>query len=266
MNLDTSLQELLREVGTFIKTEFERFDYDSVQYKSENDPFTFVDVEAERRLRAGCEKLIPECGFITEELENSHTDREYVWIIDPIDGTSNFTHGMPHFCIALALQQHGETIMGYVYQPITEEMFHAEKGKGAFLNGTPIKRSERKEMKLGLATTGFPYAIEGWVRDYLDMVFEVMEATHGVRRFGSAALDLAAVASGRIDIYFETELKPWDAAAGALLVQEAGGKVTDLNGGDNYLYGRQLLATNGYLHDEMLEITTKSKVMDYINR
>lgn len=265
MSLDTSIQALLREVGQFIQTEFERFTYDDVQYKGENDPFTFVDVEAERKLRAGCEQLLPGSGFITEELENSDVDSEYVWIIDPIDGTSNFTHGLPHFCTALALQQNGETIRGYVYQPITGEMFHAEKGGGAFLNGQPIRRSERKDLKLGLASTGFPYAIEAWVEDYLRLVYEIAQATHGLRRLGSAALDLAYVASGRLDAYFETGLKPWDAAAGALLVQEAGGTVTDMAGGDDYLYGQRILATNGYVHQELLQIMRKSPLTAQIN-
>ena len=266
MNLDASIQALLREVGPFIQTEFERFDYDAVEYKAENDPFTFVDVETERRLRAGCEELIPGSGFITEELENRGTDQAYVWIIDPIDGTSNFTHGLPHFCISLALQHRGETVLGYVYQPITRELFHAAKGEGAYLDGQPIRCSERRDLEMALVCTGFPYAVEGWVQDYLAMIYDIMQTTHGLRRLGSAALDLCYVAAGRIDVYFEYNLKPWDVAAGALIAQEAGGRVSDFWGEKGYLHNGQMLATNGHVHQEILTIMGKSKMVTGINR
>ncbi|MEM9984827.1 MAG: inositol monophosphatase family protein [Bacteroidota bacterium] len=263
--LDQQLQELLRETGRFIAEEFDKFSYDQVEYKGQNDPFTFVDVEAERRLRKGCEAIIPNAGFITEELENSEGSNEYRWIIDPIDGTSNFTHGLPHFCTALALQKNEETILGYVYQPISGEMFQAELGAGASLNGKAIQKSERQEMSMALASTGFPYAVKEWVQEYLEMVYRIMKHTHGLRRLGSAALDLSYVASGRLDIYFETGLKPWDAAAGALIVQEAGGKVSDFRGKNNFIFGRQIVATNGYVHEEVIKLIGQSRVLARIN-
>jgi len=265
MSLDAPLIALLTETGSFAAEEFARFDHSQVQYKGENDPFSYVDVEADRRLREGCERLIPGAGFINEESENQVGSNEYRWIIDPIDGTSNFTHGIPHFCISLALQKAEETILGYVYQPVTGEMFRAEKGKGATLNGDRIDRSARS-LQEAIVATGFPYAVEDWVQDYLRMVYGIMQRTHGLRRLGSAALDLAYVAAGRLDAFFEFNLKPWDVAAGALIVQEAGGQVSDFQGGDRYVFGGEMVATNGYIHDDMLSIMAQSPMMQRLRR
>ncbi len=261
MSFDASLIALLRETGAFAAAEFARFDEKRVEFKAENDPFSYVDVEADRRLREGCERLIPNSGFITEELDNQAGSNAYRWIIDPIDGTSNFTHGIPHFCISLALQKHEETILGYVYQPVTGELFRAERGQGATLNGERIFRSERPEIGQAVVATGFPYAVEDWVQDYLRMIYAIMQRTHGLRRFGSAALDLAYVAAGRLDAFFEFNLKPWDVAAGSLIVQEAGGKVSDFRGGEHYLFGGEMLATNGYIHADLLSIISESPIM-----
>ena len=261
MSFDASLIALLRETGAFAAAEFARFDEKRVEFKAENDPFSYVDVEADRRLREGCERLIPNSGFITEELDNQAGSNAYRWIIDPIDGTSNFTHGIPHFCISLALQKHEETILGYVYQPVTGELFRAERGQGATLNGERIFRSERPEIGQAVVATGFPYAVEDWVQDYLRMIYAIMQRTHGLRRFGSAALDLAYVAAGRLDAFFEFNLKPWDVAAGSLIVQEAGGKVSDFRGGERYLFSGEMLATNGYIHADLLSIISESPIM-----
>jgi myo-inositol-1(or 4)-monophosphatase len=266
MDLNASLIALLTETGTFAAEEFARFDDNRVEYKAENDPFSFVDVEADRRLREGCEQLIPGSGFINEELENREGTNDYRWIIDPIDGTSNFTHGIPHFCISLALQKAEETILGYVYQPLTQELFRAEKGKGATLNGDPIYRSDRQQLNLAVVATGFPYAVETWVADYLTMIYAIMQQTHGLRRFGSAALDLAYVAAGRLDVFLEFNLKPWDVAAGSLIVQEAGGQVSDFTGGDRYVFGGEMLATNGHVHQPMLEILGQSPMIQQLKR
>lgn len=266
MSYDADILSLLTETGTFVAEEFARFDERQVEYKAENDPFSFVDVEADQRLRAGCAEIIPGSGFINEELANQPGQNEYRWIIDPIDGTSNFTHGVPHFCISLALQRNEETILGYVYQPITQELFRAEKGQGATLNGDPISRSLREELGQALVATGFPYAVEDWVSDYLQSLLGIMQRTHGLRRFGSAALDLAYVAAGRLDVFLEFNLKPWDVAAGSLIVQEAGGQVSDFTGGDRYLFGGEMLATNGHIHQALLDLLADSPMMQRLQR
>jgi len=259
--IDARIQAIVREVGAFTVDEFNKFEFDNVRYKSENDPFSFVDVQADEKLRAGCEALIPGAGFINEELAALKGENDWRWIIDPIDGTSNFTHGVPHYCISLALQYKEETLLGYIYQPVTHEMFRAEKGKGAWLNDKPIQSSKREEMRMALVSTGFPYAQEEWVRPYLEMIHKIMGYTHGLRRFGSAALDLAYVAAGRLDAFFEYNLKPWDVAAGSLIVREAGGTVSDFRGGENFLFGGEMLATNGFIHQGLLEIMGKSRLL-----
>ncbi|RMG55884.1 MAG: inositol monophosphatase [Bacteroidetes bacterium] len=249
---------LLKKTGQFITEEFQRFSFDQVDYKAENDPFTFVDVEADKRLTAGCAALLPGSGFLNEELEGRPSENGYRWIIDPIDGTANFTHGVPHFCTSLALTYEDELLLGYVYEPVFGQLFHARKGAGAFLNGQPLAVNQRTQIGNALVATGFPYAKGEWLHRYLKVLAEVQFAAQGVRRFGSAALDLAYVAAGRLGGFYEVDLKPWDVAAGALLVTEAGGKVTDFSGGGQYLFGRQLIASNGHIHEDLGSILRKN--------
>ncbi|MEZ4772158.1 MAG: inositol monophosphatase family protein [Bacteroidia bacterium] len=255
---DAALQELLKKTGKFIVEEFHHFSFDKVEYKGKNDPFTYVDVTAEKILKEGCIALLPGSGFVNEETPDEPSENGYTWIIDPVDGTSNFTHGVPYFCISLALQKDEDVILGYVYEPLYNNMFRAEKGKGAWLNDKKIKVSDKEKLPTALIATGFPYENFPWRNLYLDIVREVMDSAHGIRRMGSAALDLAYVASGRFEGFFELNLKPWDVAAGALLVTEAGGEVSDFSGGKAYLYGQQIVATNGHIHSRMIEII-KSK-------
>ncbi|MDX2248603.1 MAG: inositol monophosphatase family protein [Bacteroidia bacterium] len=251
---DAALRELLKKTGRFIVEEFHRFSFDRVEYKGKNDPFTYVDVTSEKLLKDGCRHLIPGSGFVNEETDNEASENGYTWIIDPVDGTSNFTHGVPYFCISLALQKEDEVILGYVYEPLYENLFHAQKGNGAWLNGKRISVSNKHNLQNGLIATGFPYENFPWRNHYLEIVREIMDGAHGIRRMGSAALDLAYVACGRFEGFFELNLKPWDVAAGALLVIEAGGEVTDFSGGKEYLYGRQIVATNGHIHPQMIGI------------
>lgn len=252
--LDQAIQQLIRQAGVFAKREFEQFSFSEVKYKAENDPFTYVDVKTEEMLVEGCKPLIPNAGFINEETGIQTSDSDYVWIIDPIDGTSNFTHGIPHFSISLALQYQGKTLLGYVYEPVNGNMFRAKKGGGAFLNDKPISVCENSQLNVSLVGLGFPYGNGAWQKNYLALVEAVMKHAQGVRRMGSAALDLAYVASGRLGAFFEFDLKPWDVAAGTLIVQEAGGIVTDFNGKENYIFGRQVIATNGKVHEQLLRV------------
>ncbi|MEO1450175.1 MAG: inositol monophosphatase family protein [Bacteroidota bacterium] len=259
--LDASLRELLHKTGAFARREFERFSFSDVVYKGENNPFTYVDVTAENMLRDGCAALIPGSGFVNEEGEDIPSQNGFTWIIDPIDGTANFTHGVPHYCISLALQDPEGMWLGYIYAPESGDLFHAVRGGGAFLQGKPIQVSEQAQMPTSLIATGFPYDDMGFRDRYLVLLNEVMQKSQGMRRMGSAALDLAYVASGRFEAFFEYNLNAWDVAAGALILQEAGGQVSDFNGGEDYLFGKQILATNGKIHTDLLEILQRHDLL-----
>ncbi|MCB0836621.1 MAG: inositol monophosphatase [Bacteroidetes bacterium] len=253
-HIDLDLERLIRRTGEFAVEEFNHFSTDRIEYKGDNNPFTYVDVTAEEMLKTGCNRLIPLSGFINEETENELSKNGFTWIIDPIDGTSNFMSGIPHFSISVALQYEEETILGYVYEPVTKGLYRAQRGKGATLNGNPISVSPFKEMNKGLVATGFPYVQFSWQEEYMKIISDVLNQAHGLRRLGSAALDLAYVACGKLTGFFEYNLNPWDVAAGALLVTEAGGKVTAWDGGEEFMNRRQILATNGKTHQQMLEI------------
>jgi myo-inositol-1(or 4)-monophosphatase len=230
---------------------------------SEKGPGDFVsraDIMAERTLRKELERTRPEYGFLGEEGGETKGDGRNRWIADPLDGTTNFLHGVPHFAISLALERDGEIIAGIIYQPISDELFWAEKGNGAFVD-TPNARSRRlrvsgrKEPARALVGTGIPHLGKGDHAAYHKKLAQVTERTAGVRRWGAAALDLAFVAAGRYDAFFEYGLAPWDVAAGILMVREAGGLVNEIPGGA-YALGTStsILATNAGLRDAMVEI------------
>lgn len=250
-----SLESLVRETGQFIRQERLRFTESDIQVKgSRNDLVSYVDIGAEARLTAGCEALLPGSGFIREEGGDLHPDARYRWIIDPLDGTTNFMRDIPSYCISLALQEAGETIVGIVYDVPRDEYFLARAGRGASRNGQPIKVSEVGELPDALLSTGFPYVKDGSFSDYLSVVQQVIVSTRGIRRFGAAAIDLAWVACGRLDGFFEIGLNPWDVAAGYLLVKEAGGQVSDFSGADNYVFGKQIVVSNGTIHSGILDL------------
>jgi len=253
-DLDSEIQELVRKTGEFIQAEFDRFSFNKVQYKSHNDPFTYVDITAENILKEGGQKLLPGSGFINEESENQASENGYSWIIDPLDGTVNFIHGLPHFSISVALSCEDEVLMGYVYGVVQKEMFSAISTQGAYLNGQSLNVSDRNQLQQSLIVTGFPSAYSEWLDNYIKVIGKLIQECHGLRRIGSAALDLAYVAAGRTEGFFEFGLNPWDVAAGALIVREAGGYVSDFQGGNHYLYGKQILATNAKIHEDILTL------------
>ena len=225
-----------------------------VSKKGPADFVTTADKKAEEVLVAGLTKARPRFGFLLEEggkIEGADTSNR--WIIDPLDGTTNFLHGIPHFSISIALERDGEPVAGVIYEPITDQMFWAEKGQGAYLNGRRIRVSARRRLEESLFATGIPFAGKQDHDRFLSQLKAVMAVSAGVRRFGSAALDLAYVAAGRYEGFWEFGLHPWDIAAGIVLVREAGGFVTDIGGGGMMESG-EILAANDSLHGPLLKI------------
>ncbi|TAN63291.1 MAG: inositol monophosphatase [Magnetospirillum sp.] len=226
-----------------------------VSMKGPADFVSSADIRAEKTLRAELKKARPGFGFLLEEGgEIAGDDKSHRWIIDPIDGTTNFLHGIPNFCISIGLERDGEMFAGVVYQPLGDEMFHAEKGAGSFLNERRLRVSARRKLEETVLTTGIPFLGRPGHAVFLKELAAVMGQVAGVRRFGSAALDLAYVAAGRCDGYWEAGIKPWDIAAGIVLVREAGGYVTDYDGGGKMLETGELVAANDHLHQPLLRL------------
>jgi myo-inositol-1(or 4)-monophosphatase len=220
-----------------------------VSVKGPGDFVSTADLHAERTLKTELQRARPGYGLLFEEGGATEgTDPHHRWIVDPLDGTTNFLHGIPHFAISIALERDGEIVAGVVYEPTRDEMFWAEKGAGAYLNDRRLRVSARRQLGEALIGTGIPFGGRGDHPAYLATLARVMAATSGVRRFGAAALDLAYVAAGRYDGYWEFGLSPWDVAAGILLVREAGGFVSDLAGGQTMMTSGDVLAANGHLH------------------
>ena len=255
-SINQEVVELCRSVAKFIRSESENFDRAQIEQKEKfNNLVSYVDKEAEKKLVSTLQKILPQAGFITEEgtVEQSKTN-EYNWIIDPLDGTTNFLHGLPVFAISIGLIHKQETILGVVHEIVHDESFHAIKGGKAYSNNRIIEVSKAQSLSESLMATGFPYYRFDRTEAYLNIIKTFLDQTHGIRRLGSAAIDLAYVASGRLDGFFEYNLNPWDVAAGAFIVQQAGGKVTDFKGGNNFLFGQEMCASNNAIHQPMLEI------------
>jgi myo-inositol-1(or 4)-monophosphatase len=239
--------------GDFIGNEAEKFKSNSIEYKDVNNVVSYVDKEAEKLIVEHLSQIDPSIGFITEEGTVIEGDKDKLnWIIDPLDGTANFVHGLPHYSVSLALANGKDVLVGAVYHICTKELFWAVKAGGAFKNGVPIRVSENLHLGQSLLATGFPYYKFENMDKYVLILESLMHKTHGLRRFGSAALDLAYVAAGYFDGFFEYNLNSWDMAAGILLVQEAGGQVTDFDGGDSYLFGGNVIA-GGRVQNELLK-------------
>lgn len=235
--------EIIKEVGDFILNETKKVSVDDVETKSLNSFVTYVDKNAEEKLVKGLESILPESGFLTEEETIKRKGEVYNWIIDPLDGTTNFIHKVPLYAISVALTENNETVAGIVLEINRNECFYSWKGGKAYLNGKTIHVSEASSISDSLVATGFPYYDFKILKQYMSIIEELAQKSQGIRRFGSAATDLAYVACGRFDIFFEHSLNPWDVAAGAFIVQQAGGVVSDFSGGSDYLYGREIIAT-----------------------
>ncbi len=244
---------IVKLTGNFIRKEALQFDASKIEYKGLNDMVSYVDKTAEQKLVRNLEKLIPDAGFITEEKTISREGKTYTWIIDPLDGTTNFIHGIPAYGISVALYEDGLPVVGVVYELNRGEMFYSYKGGDAFMNKKQIKVSSNPDLPSSLLATGFPYYQFEKQAQYLKLLEEMMQKSHGVRRIGAAAVDLVYTACGRFDAFFEYNLQQWDFAAGCFIVEQAGGEVFDFSGGNDYFEKREILATNGKLTAEMLE-------------
>ena len=255
-SIDLEVVDLCRSVATFIRSERENFDNTRIEQKEKfNNLVSYVDKESEKKLVAILSKILPQAGFITEEgtVEQSQSN-EYNWIIDPLDGTTNFLHGLPVYAISVGLAYRQEVILGVVHDVVHTESFHAIKDGSAYCNDKVIRVTPAKSLSESLLATGFPYFQFDKTEAYLDIIKTFLDKTHGIRRLGSAAMDLAYVASGKLDGFFEYNLNPWDVAAGTFIVKQAGGKVTDFKGGNNFLFGGELCASNTNIHAEMLQV------------
>jgi myo-inositol-1(or 4)-monophosphatase len=252
--------ELALEAGRFLKGRFNTAH--DITYKGEIDIVTEADRGCEALLIARIEKAFPGHGILAEETRGAAETREFTWIVDPLDGTTNYAHHYPVFCVSIALQHGGEVIAGAICNPMLEELFVAEKGGGACLNGQRLAVTKTAELTRSLLSTGFPYDIRVNPDNNINYFNAMAVRAQAIRRAGAAALDLAYVAAGRFDGFWELKLHPWDTAAGCLMVTEAGGRVTDLFGGPFNLYSPHVLATNGRIHEAMSEILKETDPMD----
>jgi myo-inositol-1(or 4)-monophosphatase len=243
--------EIAREAGALLATYFER--RIGFELKGEHDLVTEADRASEQLVIDRLRSHFPSHSIIAEEGGGHTGSSEYCWYVDPLDGTTNFAHGFPMFNVTMALEQAGELIAGVVFDPTRNEMFSAERGSGAYLNNRRIRVSKVARIEDTLVATGFP-SRKRHENVNVHFYYQLAMVTHGVRRAGSAALDLAYVASGRLDGFWEFGLKPWDMAAGSLLVTEAGGKCSDMTGGPVKLRGPHLLADNGLVHQQILDL------------
>jgi len=245
---------VVKKAGSFIKEERKRFDPTRVEHKGIHDLVSYVDKEAEKILVEGLQEILPGCGFITEENTLSMEGDGQIWIIDPLDGTTNFVHGLPCFCVSVGLMKGNEIILGIVFEVNQDECFYGWKDGGAWLNGNQIFVSKSSTLSASLLATGFPYSNYERMQPYMEVFNYCMFNTRGLRRLGSAAADLAYVACGRMDAFFEYGLSPWDVAGGILLIKEAGGKVADFSGGNDFLFGKEIVASNQDIYKEFLQI------------
>lgn len=257
MNLEilcSQVQWLAREVGRFIYDERLKFTPEDIILKGKSDMVTYVDKTSEVRIVAALRELLPGSGFIAEEGTATSDGEKYRWVIDPLDGTTNYIHGISPFAVSIALMEGEEIVMGVIYEISLDEMFYAWKGSGAYMNGHEIHVSKTSTTADALIATGFPYYNFSKLDQYMVTMNYFMRNSHGLRRLGSAAADMAYVAAGRFEAFYEHALHPWDVAAGIIILKQAGGKVCDFNGGENYLFGEQMIACNANYFDEFYKI------------
>ncbi|MCC6721696.1 MAG: inositol monophosphatase [Bacteroidia bacterium] len=251
--LTTHTLEITKQAGLYLRSEFKNFNQNAIVVKSPNQLVSYVDISAEKMLVEGLSKVLPEAGFITEENTISKLSDKLNWIIDPLDGTTNFMHGIPAFAVSVALYDNNKPILGIIYDVCNDNLFYADQN-GAYCNGDNIKVSTNENLSKSLLATGFPYYDFDGIENYLNALKSLMKQTRGLRRMGSAAIDLAYVACGKFEGFFEFGLNSWDVAAGAFIVKKAGGKVSDFDGGENWLFGKTIIATNNIIYNNYFDI------------
>ncbi|MBN1997699.1 inositol monophosphatase [candidate division KSB1 bacterium] len=248
--------EAAKEAGKMIRENVGNVHVGQFEYKLQFDYVTDIDRKSEQIIIEKIQKQYPGHKILAEESARAES-AEFRWIIDPLDGTTNFIHGYPVYSVSIALEHNGEIILGVVYDPSRDELFTAEQGRGAYLNGKRIKVSQNADAGLCLLATGFPFRFKEYTELYLKSFQLLMQKFSGIRRAGSAALDLSYIACGRCDGFWEIGLAPWDIAAGSILIQEAGGRMTDFFEQNNPIWSGNVVASNGYVHVEILQVTSQ---------
>jgi len=263
MNLEKICEqvvEISRVTGAFIKNELKTFSQKHVEVKGIHNFVSYVDKTAEQKIVSALTKILPNAGFIAEEGTGNPSKNGLNWVIDPLDGTTNYIHGLPPFAISIALMEGERVILGVVYEISLEECFWAYTGSNAYLNGKIINVSNIETVNGSLVATGFPYYDYDRMEPLLKSIEYFMRNSHGLRRLGSAATDLAYVACGRFEAFYEYGLQSWDVAAGSLIVQQAGGKISDFNGEKNYIFGKEIIASNSFVFNEFQGIVKKHMI------
>lgn len=263
-DLCTKVRELALETGSYIKREQGKLSSPDIRAKGLHNYVTSVDTAAERMIVDHLSGLLPESGFVAEEGTGNRKGDRFNWIIDPIDGTTNFIHGQPPYAISIALADGQEIVLGVVYEVCLDECYYAWKGSRAYLNEKPIQVSNAGKVSQSLIATGFPYTNFEHIRGFMQSFKYFLRHSHGVRRLGSAATDMAYVACGRFEAFYEYGLQAWDVAAASLILRQAGGKIGDFTGGDNWLYGKEIVASNAGIYDEFLDIINQIMVQEKI--
>jgi len=246
--------EAARQAGNFLKQNLGKVREIQQKDGQERNLVTEVDKRSEQLIIDIIKRHYPAHEILAEESGHAQTASEYRWIIDPLDGTTNFTHGLPVFCVSIAVERRGELLCGVIYDPNLDELFTAERGKGAFLNNRRVHVSRTDALAKSLLVTGFPYNITENPDHAVEHFVSFLMGAQAIRRMGSAAIDLAYVAAGRYDGFWEVALNPWDMAAGALLVTEAGGKLSDFAGSQFSIYQKEIVASNNLVHEEMIGV------------
>jgi len=260
MNLEKITKQvvgLCLQNSTYIRQQLELLKVKDIELKEEHNFVTYVDRKSEEMLVEELSCMVPGSGFIAEEGQYGFQEAALKWVIDPLDGTTNFIHGVPIFAISIALMEGDRIILGVVHEINRAESFYSWGGNRAFLNGKEIRVSAAAKLKDSLLVTGFPYSRDHILDQYVDLFKGFIKRTQDLRRLGSAATDLAYVAAGRFEGFYEIGLNPWDVAAGSFLVQQAGGKVSDFKNGDDYIFGKSLVSSNCHVHEEMIEVINR---------
>ena len=260
MNLDKICEQVIdisRSTGVFIKDEMKSFSQKHIEIKGLHNFVSYVDKTAEQKIVTALSSILPQAGFIAEEGTGSPSEGGLNWVIDPLDGTTNYIHGLPPFAISIALMDGNDVVLGVVHEINLDECFWAVAGGNAFMNGSRISVSEISRVNDSLIATGFPYYDYERMDKFLKSIDHFMRNSHGLRRLGSAATDLAYVACGRFEAFYEYSLQPWDVAAGSLIVKQAGGVVSDFGGEKNYIFGKEIVATNQNVYSDFHSVVRK---------